>query len=98
MKKVNFFLNLTIALSFIIFLAIIDDFLSLHDIKKDYVSQSTLTYLETETTKTLPDWTNTKLEWLSVAVSWVVKFVLIISNLIILFVLKKNIQNESENT
>ena len=95
-EKINILLNSAIILSVVILLAIIDDFLCLHDIQKDYISQSALTYHETGTTKTLPDWTNTKLEWLSVTVSWFVKFVLSISNLIILFVLKRNYQNNSK--
>ena len=92
MKKVNNLVNLIIFLSVIIFLTTIDDFLSLHDINKDYISQSALKYLETETTKSLPNWTNTKLEWLAVTISWIVRFSLIIVSLILLFVLKKKLR------
>ena len=92
MKKMDTFLKIAIILSIVVFICTIDDFLSLHDIKKDYVSQSVLQYLEVETSKALPDWTNTRLEWSSITVSYLIRFLFIIIIMIILFTLKKNAQ------
>jgi hypothetical protein len=69
----------------------IDDFLSLHDIKTDYVSKSALNYLQVETSKALPPWTDTKIEWTSVTVSYALRSVLILSNFVILLLLIKRL-------
>jgi hypothetical protein len=45
-----------------------------------------------EVSKDLPEWTNTELEWLSVNVSLVLKFVSIIVLLYLLILLKRNIK------
>jgi len=66
-----------------------DDFLSLHDVKADYVSRSALSYLHIETSEALPKWTDTTLEWTSLKVSYAVRSVLVLSNLAILFLLTK---------
>lgn len=94
MKRVEIFFKIAIILSFIVFLATIGDFLSLHDIQKDYVSKSALENLEVETSRQLPDWTNTKLEWLSVTVSFVIRFFAIIFILVVLFTIKKKLKPE----
>lgn len=91
MKRIDTLIKVTILFTFVLFICTIDDFLSLHDIKKDYVSKTILQYLDIETSKELPNWTNTELEWLSVTVSYSIRFSLIIIILIILVQLKKNI-------
>ena len=88
-KRIDALLMVAIILSIIMFICTIDDFLSLHDIKNDYVSKSVLQYLQVETTKELPDWTNTKLEWLSITVSYFIRFLFIIFIIIILFFVRK---------
>ena len=89
MKKKETLLKIVIILSIILFICTIDDFLALHDIYKDYVSRSALQYLEIETSQMLPEWTNTKLEWTSVTISYWVRFICIILMIIALFSLKK---------
>ena len=93
MKKSDTLIKIAIALAIVLFICAIDDFLALHDINKDYVSKQVLQYLEVETSKVLPDWTNTKLEWLSVQVSYIIRFISIIVSLIVLILLKRNIKN-----
>ena len=93
MKKSDTLIKIVIVLSVVFLICTIDDFLSLHDIKKDYISQSALQYLETETTKPLPDWTNTNLEWLSVQVSYIIRLVAIVASLFLLVRVIKNIKN-----
>lgn len=75
------------AITIVLILCTFDDFLSLHDIRADYVSKSVLTYLRVETSEPLPSWTDTALEWTSITVSFAVRSVLVLSNLVILLIL-----------
>lgn len=59
----------SIAIKILLLLSTFADFLSLHDIKADYVSKSVLSSLHIETSAMLPLWTDPTLEWLSVASS-----------------------------
>jgi len=93
MKRMNTLTIVAIALTIVLFICTIDDFLSLHDINKDYVSKWVLQYLDTDTTKELPSWTNTELEWLSVKISFFIRFVTLIIFLFILLLLRKEIKN-----
>jgi hypothetical protein len=88
MKKL---LIASVAITTLLIFCTVDDFLSLHDIKADYVSKSILSYLHVETSAPLPSWTDTKLEWASVMISYVLRSVLILSNLVILFLLIKRL-------
>jgi hypothetical protein len=97
MKKMNILAIITIIITIVLFMCTIDDFLALHDIKKDYVSKDVLQYLKVNTSKELPAWTNTELEWLSIKVSYVIRFVFIIVNLLLLIRLRKEIQNKCTN-
>lgn len=80
-----------IAINILLIFCTFDDFLSLHDIKADYVSKSVLSYLHVETSATLPTWTDTRLEWASVKISYAVRSILIVSNLAILLLLTKRL-------
>jgi hypothetical protein len=68
-------------------LCAVDDFLSLHDIKADYVSTAALEYLHLTTSGALAPWTDARLEWASVTVSYVLRWLLILSNAAILILL-----------
>ena len=75
MNKIRLLTIYMIVLSILMLICSIDDFLSLHDIKKDYISKAALQYLETSTSKELPSWTNTTLEWRSVQISYLIRLV-----------------------
>ena len=79
----------SIVITILLILCSIDDFLSLHDIKADYVSKSVLTSLQVKTSEPLPAWTDTSLEWTSVSISYTFRSLLILANLGILLVLTK---------
>ena len=79
----------SVIITVLLVLCTIDDFLSLHDIKADYVSRSALNHLGVETSAPLPPWTDTTLEWTSVAVSYALRSVLVLANLAVLVVLMK---------
>jgi hypothetical protein len=81
----------SMAINTLLIFCTIDDFLSLHDIKADYVSKSVLSFLHVETSASLPTWTDTRLEWTSVAISYALRSILIISNLGILLLLRKRL-------
>lgn len=68
----------------LLFVCTIDDFLSLHDIEADYVSPAALQYLGAETSAALPSWTETRLEWASFKISYMLRAVLIVLNFVIL--------------
>jgi hypothetical protein len=81
------------AISVLLIFCTFDDFLSLHDIRADYVNKSVLGYLHVETSAALPTWTDTRLEWGSVTVSFAVRSILIVSNLAILLLLRKRLSS-----
>jgi len=81
----------SIAINILLIICTFDDFLSLHDIKADYVSKSVFSDLHVDTPATLPTWTDTRLEWASVTLSYAVRSIAIISNLGILLYLRKRL-------
>ena len=81
----------SIAVTILLVFCTFDDFLSLHDIKADYVSKSVLSYLHVRTSATLPTWTDTRLEWASLTISYAVRAIGIVANLVILLFLSKRI-------
>ena len=82
----------SVAITTLLIFCTFDDFLSLHDIRADYVSKSVLNHLHVETSEPLPPWTDTRLEWTSVTISFALRSVLILSNLVILILLIKRVQ------
>jgi len=82
----------SIVINILLILFMFDDFLSLHDIREDYVSKSVLSYLHVDISAKLPAWTDTSLEWASVTISYAARLILIVSNLVVLFFLRKRIQ------
>ena len=79
------------AVTLVLMVCTFDDFLSLHDIKADYVSKSVLSHLKVETSEPLPAWTDTPLEWTSVTISFTLRAVLIVSNLALLLLLARRL-------
>ena len=90
-------LSTSIGITILLIVCTIDDFLSLHDIKADYVSKSALQYLNIDTLDILPSWTDTALEWTSVRLSFILRSVLIISNLGVLVLLRRTIHRANSN-
>jgi hypothetical protein len=86
----------SVAINILLIFCTFDDFLSLHDIKADYVSKYVFSYLHVQTSATLPTWTDTRLEWASVTISYAVRSILIVSNLAILLFLRKRITHGNE--
>lgn len=95
MKKL---LLASMAITVALVVCTLDDFLSLHDIRADYVSKSVLGYLRVETSEPLPTWTDTSLEWTSVTISYALRSFLIVSNFAILLFLIKRLPRGEEAT
>jgi hypothetical protein len=93
MKKLLF---ASMAITVALMVCTLDDFLSLHDIKADYVSKSVLHYLRVETSEPLPTWTDASLEWKSVTVSYALRLLLIVSNFSILLFLNRRLPRGGE--
>lgn len=84
----------SMAITVLLGVCAVDDFLSLHDIRADYVSKAALDYLRVTTSGTLPWWTDTRLEWASVTASFVLRTLLILSNgaILVLLLKRKRVQ------
>ena len=88
-------LTASVVITILLALCTFDDFLSLHDIRADYVSKAALDYLHVQTSEALPSWTETRLEWRSVTVSFALRSMLISANLVVLVLLMRRVQRAS---
>lgn len=91
MKNVKAFTIITLILSVFVFMLTLMDFAALHDINKDYVSQSILDYLKIDTSQNLPEWTNTKGEWQVVTFSFIIRFLFLVLNSVLLIYLYRKV-------
>jgi hypothetical protein len=69
------------------------DFLALHDIKYDYVSNQVMYEFLPTTSTVLPDWTKTEGEWFLVQMSYLIKIVVVGIIFFVLFALRKRIRS-----
>jgi len=76
--------------SIIIVLLLLIDFLALHDIGKDYVSNYIIESFGGSFSKDLPEWTETRLEWITIGISHGLKTILTIFNIIMIIKLNKS--------
>jgi hypothetical protein len=80
----------------LVFILTILDFAALHDIKRDYISQYILKYLEISPPRDLPNWTSTEGEWYIVSVSLYLRFLYFLLNMGILgYYYRKVISNKT---
>jgi hypothetical protein len=84
MKNQNTLILLAIGLGGIVLLATIADALALHDIGADYVSPAMVDAYELDPDGLLPGWSSTPMEWMVVNLSFLVRLVFTILNLVIL--------------
>ncbi len=85
MRKSKRIATIIIALCVIGLLLTIFDFLVLHDIKNEYVSARILERLDIALSEELPEWTETKGEWLVVRISYLFRFVFFILCAVLLY-------------
>ena len=75
MKRLETLLGWSLVLCIILLFLTLGDFLSLHDIRQDYVSTDILADLQVKLSKELPEWTSTKAEWFVANTSFFLKSV-----------------------
>jgi hypothetical protein len=78
MKKIKTLVFITFLFFIVTVGMTILDYLSLHDIRYDYVSERVLEELGVEVSSPLPDWTSTPGEWLMVNISFIVRILFLI--------------------
>ena len=78
MKNLHLLVVITIVFCTLVFILTLGDFLALHDIKQDYVSQEILGQLEVSVSGKIPEWTGTPGEWSMVRVSYLARFAFLI--------------------
>jgi hypothetical protein len=92
MKKMDTLVKAVILLTVLLSVCTVADFLALHDVNKDYVSQAALQYLEVTTSKELPAWTGAQLEWATITVSYLLRTAVIVLSLLMLFGAKRELR------
>ena len=90
-KHIRVITIFTFIFSIIMLLFCFFDFAALHDIGNDYISQKILTYLDITTSKSLPEWTKTKGEWLIVSISLIIRIVFLLLNTFLLYIYYKKV-------
>ena len=96
MKNFKTITVLTLLLCVFVFILTIFDFVALHDIKQDYVSQYILNTLDISLSNDLPDWTTTEGEWHLVSFSLYLRFLFFVLNIIVLLsIYRKMTSNKS---
>jgi len=76
MKNKNSIFGWAFALSLLMVLLLLGDFFALHDIGQDYVSPKVLEDIPTQISDEIPDWASTKMEWVFVRVSFLLKLII----------------------
>ncbi len=76
------------------FVVTLGEYLALHDIWNDYVSEQVVKNYTGEITLSLPDWTKTKLEWQMVNISGLIKIVYLIFSFVTLIICQKVFRNK----
>jgi hypothetical protein len=60
------------------------DFAALHDIRRDYVSPHVLEHLEIDIAGKLPHWTATEGEWRAISLSFLLRSIFLVLNIMVL--------------
>ena len=89
MKRIDALLKLVLLIAIVLCVLTILDYLALHDIYKDYVSKTVLSYLNLSLPIELPGWTNTELEWNAVTLNYILKIFLAITNILLIVIIQE---------
>ena len=84
MKSPNKLIGIVLLFCILMLSLTVLDFLALHDIKQDYLSQKMLDLFEISFSKEIPDWTATVGEWGAVTISLYARFLLVLSSIILM--------------
>lgn len=92
MKTTSTLTKILMVLIFVLLMCLILDFLALHDIRNDYVSNSVIDRFSPNTLSVLPEWSRTMGEWAIVQTSFLIKLVVAVITMIVLWTLKRKIR------
>lgn len=95
MKKIYILAGFALAASLFVLALTLGDFLALHDIRHDYVSEEILDSLGVSISAELPAWTATAGEWALVQLSYLTRFAFLIINFIALSVLVRIVRRQN---
>ncbi|MFZ5519112.1 MAG: hypothetical protein ACOY90_20940 [Candidatus Zhuqueibacterota bacterium] len=84
MNREKLLLIISICLCLIVMLFTFLDFLCLHDIYKDYVSKFVIKDVKADLLNELPAWTNTAGEWMLVKMSYLIRVIFLVFNIVTL--------------
>jgi hypothetical protein len=94
MKRIDTLLKFVLLVAILLCMLTVLDYLALHDIHKDYVSQFVLNSLNVELSKPLPAWTNTELEWNIITINYLLKILMAVINIVLVVVVMKTVRKD----
>ncbi|MDM8553703.1 hypothetical protein QUF75_03100 [Desulfococcaceae bacterium HSG7] len=92
MKNTSALIKLSLILCIIAFVMTIGDYLALHDIWHDYVSKEVIKLHKDDSVLNLPEWSETKPEWLMVSISGAVRIAYFVFSAVTLAVCLKTLR------
>lgn len=92
MKTTSALTKILLGLIFVLLMCLFLDFLALHDIRNDYVSNLVITRFSPKTLSFLPVWSGTMGEWAIVEASFLIKLIVVGLTIIISWVLHRRIR------
>ena len=92
MKTTSALTKISLGLIIVLLLCLFLDFLALHDIRNDYVSNSVIDRFSPNTLSVLPVWSGTMGEWAIVQTSFLIKLIVVVITLIVLWTLQRKIR------
>jgi hypothetical protein len=92
MKTTSTLTKILMVLIFVLLMCLILDFLALHDIRNDYVSNSVIDRFYPNSLSVLPSWSGTTGEWAIVQMSFLIKLIVAVITMIVLWKLHRKIR------
>jgi len=92
MKTTSALTKISLGLIIVLLLCLFLDFLALHDIRNDYVSNSVIDRFSPNTLSVLAVWSGIMGEWAIVQTSFLIKLIVVVITLIVLWTLQRKIR------
>jgi len=92
MKTTSALTKILLGLIMVLLTCLFLDFLALHDIRNDYVSNSVIDRFSPSTLSVLPEWSGTLGEWAIVQTSFLIKLIVAVITMIVLWTLQRKIR------
>lgn len=92
MKTTSALTKILLGLIMVLLMCLFLDFLALHDIRNDYVSNLVIEQFSPKTLSVLPVWSGTMGEWAVVQTSFLIKLIVAVIIMIVLCTLQRKIR------